>query len=185
MARSKINHATFGLSGRVNLFVYRQRFGKTVISSAPNVREKMSATQTALVSRFKLAVIYAKKALSNLSVKAAYQAKAKLGQTAYNVAIADFFNSPVIGEIDLGSYNGQPGNIIKAEVMDDFEVAEVKVKIETAGGILLEQGNATQSANGYQWEYAVTVANSNIAGCVISINAKDRPGHEIVKQKTV
>jgi hypothetical protein len=53
-------------------------------------------------------------------------AKAKKGRTAFNTAVADFLNAPDIDTIDLSGYTGQPGDLIRITVTDDYKVQEVK-----------------------------------------------------------
>jgi hypothetical protein len=107
------------------------------------------------------------------------------GQTFYNLAIADFFKLPVIGDINLSGYSGAVGGSIRALVTDNFQLKSVKVKIETAAGTLVEQGEAALSADGLNWEYQNTKANNPATGSVISVIATDTPDHQIVKQKTL
>lgn len=185
MPKQKINVVTHGMSGKVDLLVFRQRYGRTVISKAPVYSGLVSAAQEQVRSTFKQAVMYAKAALTDLAIKAAYKAKAKLGQTPYNVALADFFKPPVIEEIDSSHYNGQSGSIIKVLAYDDFMVKDVQVRIEKANGTLIEEGSAILSGDGLHWDYTATASNATTANCKLIITATDQPGHSIVKQKTI
>ena len=185
MGKQKINLATHGLSGKIDTFVYRQRNGITVVSKPPVHTRLVSDAQGGIRSTFKRAVIYAKAALMDADTRMLYASKAKPGQSAFNMAIADFFLSPVVGEINISGYTGQPGSIIKVESYDDFKVASVLVRIEKSNGTLIEDGNATLSGNGLDWEYTATTANGSLTGSMVIITATDRPGHSIVKQKTI
>ncbi len=184
MSQSKNNIVTEGLSGKLYQLVFKQWFGKTIVAKRPRTFSTVSPNQLSIRESFKAAATYAKAAISNAATKLAYKAKAKPGQTAYNMAFADFFKPPSIGTIDTSTYTAQAGSSIIIEATDDFKVVSVNVKIEKANGSLVEQGAATLSADGLHWLYTST-ANGNITGNVISVTATDMPGNSIVKQQTV
>lgn len=106
-------------------------------------------------------------------------------QSAYNVAFADFFHAPEINEIDSSNYTTQAGSLIRIDVMDDFKVKSVHVRIERADASLVEQGDATEDPDGIHWNYTATIANTSLAGCKIIVTARDFPGNSIVQQKTI
>lgn len=88
-----------GVSGALGKeLVFRQRAGKTVISLSPKPpKGPPSASQQMTRTKFREAMLYARAALADPLKKAAYAARAKAGQTAYNVAVADYLRPPVIG----------------------------------------------------------------------------------------
>jgi len=93
MAESKNNVITHGLSGKLgDLIVFRNRNGKTIVASKPGPRTgELSEAQKEHQKHFQEATIYGKAALTNPATKAGYEAVASDGETAYNVAVADFF----------------------------------------------------------------------------------------------
>ena len=185
--KSTNNFATEGLSGTYKQVVFRQRVGETIVGKRPK-RKKGAALPAAIQAvnaTFKLAAIYAKSILQDLAIKAAYAAKAKPGVSAFNMAIADFFKPPTIGEIDSSGYNGQVGSTVIALVTDDFKVVSVNVRIENSNGNLIEEGSASLLPDGLNWMYVSTVANTSVAGTTISFIAKDLPGHSFTKLKTL
>jgi len=184
MSQSKNNIVTEGLSGKLYQLVFKQWFGKTIVAKRPRTVSTVTANQLTIRESFKAAAMYAKAAMSNAATKLAYKAKAKPGQTAFNMAIADFFKPPSIGTIDTSTYSSQAGSSISIEASDDFKVVSVNVKIEKANGSLIEQGSASLSSDGLHWLYTAT-ATGNITGNVISVTATDLPGNAIVKQQTV
>jgi hypothetical protein len=103
MAQSKNNVLTHGLSGTIDLLVFRQKDGKTIVAKRPDSSGKGSEKQQEQRNRFQQATIYAKNAVDTAGVQELYagEAKKKKGITAYNVAVADFFNAPDIQTIDL------------------------------------------------------------------------------------
>ena len=96
MAIVKSNLFTEGLSGSVGKqIVFRQRGGDTVVSKSPVFLEREpSEAQKAQQIRFQQAVIYGKAAIAVPATKEAYDAEAKRGQSAFNVAFADFLSAP-------------------------------------------------------------------------------------------
>ncbi|MBS1579257.1 MAG: hypothetical protein JST29_06415 [Bacteroidetes bacterium] len=183
MAESKNNVVTHGMSGKIDLLVFRQRNGKTIVSKAPSEKAASTPQQLQVQQKFQQAVIYAKAALADAATKAAYEAEAKNGQAAYNVAIADFFNAPNIQEIDVSNYTGQIGSKIRIAVTDDFKVATVHVNIQNGDGSLVEEGNAIADINGLDWHYTATVLNNSLAGDKITVTATDAPKHNTLQTK--
>ena len=96
MAHSTDNIATHGLSGKIGQFVFRQRHGKTIVAKAACEYPPPTTSQKKRQNSFKQAVAFAKELLADPAVKLAYQAKAKPGQTAYNVAIGEFLRTDYI-----------------------------------------------------------------------------------------
>jgi hypothetical protein len=178
MAIVKENIVTQGLSGKVgDTIVFRQAGNKTIATKAP-VKRGPDGTEPQLAARrtFQMAAIYGKAISANPETKAPYQAAAKEGQTAYNVAVADFFLAPDIQEIDVSAYYGQPGDVIKIKVTDDFKVQSVKVFIHNDDGSLVEQGDAKQEDT-IQWIYTATAINTRLSGDKITITATDQPAN--------
>lgn len=174
------NIVTKGLSGKIQDLVFRQRYGKTIVSSFPTA-SKFPATESQQLIRFtfKDAVRYAKAILLDDAIKMAYLAKTKAGQTPFNLAVADFFKMPIIGNIEVS------GNSIKAYVTDDFKVMAVEVRIENSSGVLLESGAANIMMDGLHYNYNTTSNAASIAGNRIIVSATDLPGHLVTKQITV
>ncbi|MEJ7780373.1 MAG: hypothetical protein WKF68_12370 [Daejeonella sp.] len=188
MAKSKNNVVTHGLSGLIgDLLVFRQRANKTIVADRPRAFSKPpTAIQLEIRQRFKKAVQYAKKALLDPILKAAYQAMTKLGQTAFNTAFADYQRAPEFdAEVSLETYSGAAGEEITVSVLDDFRVTSVKVEIRKLDGSLLEEGNAVQSDNGLDWVYTTTMVNTELAGSTIIFTASDLPGNRTVLEKTM
>lgn len=187
MAVSKNNVLTHGLSGTVGgLLVFRNRGGKTVVASKPRERiGEMSEGQKAHQQRFQHATLYGQTVMGSRGLKAEYEASAKEGQSAYNVAVADFFHAPDIETIDISAYTGKAGDTIRVKVTDDFRVSEVSVSIYNADGTEVEHGMAVQSENKTEWVFTAKVANASTEGDRIEVRATDLPGNETKLDKTV
>jgi hypothetical protein len=187
MAKSKDNIVTKGFSGTIDrTLTFRQRAGKTIVgklrrASSVAATDKMLAVR----AKFKSSVAYAKKAIKNLVTKALYQAGIKVGQSAYNVAVADAFNPPKVESIQATGYHGAVGDTITVQATDDFKVATVSVSVQNAAGNLVEQGNAVMQVNELDWLYTITQANAALAGSKITATATDLPGNSASLEVTL
>jgi hypothetical protein len=177
MAESKNNPLTKGLSGKIgNGIVFSQRGNKTFASSPPRKRPgPPHPNQEPGQTKFQQAVVFGKAITEDPDVKEIYGDSAGPGQSAYNVAIADFISAPDISEIDLDSYTGLPGSIIKINVTDNFLVTSVYVHIHNPDGTLVEEGNAIFDLNTFYWVYTATVSNTELNGDRIMVTATDFP----------
>ena len=133
--------------------------------------------------KFQEAVLYAKNAIADETTKEAYQASAEEGETAYNVAVADFLNAPLINEIDVSHYTGQPNSYIQVRAVDDFEVKEVTVTIQNADATEVESGVAVQQEGNIWWRYTATAINESLAGDKIIVRVSDIPGNLTRQEK--
>lgn len=188
MARSKFNVLTHGLSGLVgDLLVFRQKANKTIVASRPRPTTKTpKPISLEIRARFKRASAYAAAAIEDAVLKAEYQLQARNGQSAFNVAFADYQKAPEFYEdVDLAPYLGAVGNKLTVSVMDDFRVTAVNVEIKSPDGTTLEQGAAVQSDNGLDWVYTVTAVNSDVPGSKIIFTASDVPGNVTVLEKII
>jgi hypothetical protein len=181
---SKIENNALVQGARGNFgkqFVYKKRGNKTHIAKMPtqNPNAEVSDEQLEIRDLFGSAALYAKGAMSDPNLKKEYQKKAKNGATAFNVAFRDYLKAPVVKSIDTSKYTGVVGSLITVSAKDDFRVASVHVRIETAAGILIEEGDATLNPiDRNKWNYATTQANASIAGCVVKADAFDLPGNK-------
>ncbi len=183
--KTKDNVITEGFSGKHRQIVFRQLNGETIASKRPRRKKEATAAQLNVRAIFKEAAAYAKAVMTDAVKKLVYLAKAKPGLSGFNLALADYFKLPEIGDIDSSGYNGLVGGIIKIVAKDDFKVASVLVRIEKADGTLVEDGPATDSGDGIHWTYGSAIAAGNINGNKVIVTATDMPGNSIVKSKTI
>jgi len=180
MPESKNNFVVRGLSGTfAGIGTFHIRGRKTFlrkIRAKPSVPD--SIEQVAVKKRFAEYIRYAKAAIKDPEIKAAYAAVAKPGTTAFNRAVTDACNPPKIGKIDTASYHGHLGDHLIVEATDDFKVIAVQICIHNAIGHLIEQGDAIMQINTVDWLYAVTVENEPFAGSKITATATDLPGNK-------
>lgn len=186
MAKVKNNIVTEGLSGMLGQrIVFRQRAGKTIVSVKPQVTAERSEAQLRQVQKFREGAQYATKALQDPNVKAAYALRAKPGQSAYNVALADYLSAPDISLVDFSLYDGKKGSLLTIRATDDHLVSEVHVAIYSAAGTLLEEGSATEQENGLDWTYTTKVASTNVQGNRLEIRATDLPGNRSQRSEVI
>jgi hypothetical protein len=166
MAKVKRNVILQGISGVIDkTLVFRQmRDGTTILSAAPDFsRRVFSKGQLTHQSRFQQAALYARYAAKKNPI---YSELAKgTTKTAYNIALSDWFNPPVIHHVT------QEDGRIRVKASDNVLVTKVLVMILDEQGKIVEQGQATQ-VNETFWEY---IAQS--VGRVI-VDAWDLPGNK-------
>lgn len=168
-----------GAKGKLgDQFVYKTRGRKTFITTLPTVNKNAVATEQQQNVRdlFAEASLYAKGAVSNPELKAAYAKKSPKGSTAFNLALRDYLKAPVVKWIDVTGYSGLAGSSIIVMAKDDFRVAAVHVSIHSAAGELLEEGAAViNPINHNKWTYIATRDIASLSGCVVRAIAKDIP----------
>jgi hypothetical protein len=180
MAKVKDNVMVKGFSGTIGKqLTFRQIGGETFVSNyqkAPAIAptEKKLAAQ----ARFGIATAYARKAIKDPDLKAMYQAVVKGGQRAFNIAMIDALNAPVVESIQAENYHGLLGDQVIIRAKDDFKVTAVVVSIYNQAGELIEEGNAIiQNEVEMKWLYKVQQENPGLAGSKIIAVAKDLPGN--------
>ncbi|MCF6403122.1 hypothetical protein L3C95_09570 [Chitinophaga filiformis] len=188
MAYVKANIFTKGTSGTVgDMMNFRVRKGKTVVavkrgpSTKPPTEEQQETNE-----RFIIASLFAQDAVKDPAIKALYQKAAKGGQTAYNVALRDAMNPPVIDEINVSGYKGTVGDLITVKARDVITPKSVTVVILSQAGTVLEQGDAVINTKDRRfWVYTVTAANAALTGTRIAVTATDMPGNTTRKESAI
>ena len=143
MAIVRKNLVIQGLSGSLGdqLVIRQAKGGQTVVATTPSFDSdrEFSEAQLENMERFRQATVYAKDARE----EDVYVEKAEgTPQTAYNVAMADWFHTPEVLEIDMSAWGGVQGQIIRIKAIDDVQVAQVNVVITDEQGNAIEQGAA-------------------------------------------
>lgn len=187
MAIVKDNIFTSGVSGTIGKkMTLRIRKGKTIVgvkrgpNSLPPTEE-----QLAVQNKFTDAATFAKNAIQDPVLKAAYQKAAKGGQSAYNAALRDAALPPVIKLIDTSAYKGQTGDIITINAQDVLPPVGLKVTVLSQAGVELENGDALPDDHKRYWKYTVTAANAALTGTVIRVEATDIPGNKGSRDITI
>jgi hypothetical protein len=175
MAKVDKNIVIQGLSGSLGdqLVIQTGKGGQTIIRTKPRPSaQPPSAAQVETRARFQEAAAYAKEA-KDAPVYA--EKAAGTPRTGYNVALADWFHSPEVVEVDLAGWTGGVGETLRARARDDVQVETVRFVIAAEDGTLVEEGVGV-AASGSWWEYVTTVDHPGGRGQVV-VTASDLPGH--------
>ena len=165
MAKVVDNILVRGLSGKLgDQVVFRRlRDGRTIVCNKPDFsHRKLSKAQKEHHKRFQAAAAYARDASCTNPIYA------KLAEgtmkNAYNVALGDWFHSPVIHSVE------RKGSSIHIEATDDVMVASVQVKILNEAGKVVERGQGIRG-EGDWWEYTPSSKGKAV------VEARDLPGN--------
>ncbi|SRR5258706_1172554 len=175
MAKIYNNIIMQGVSGQLgNQLVFRKgKGGQTIVSAMPTTGRTSTPIQQAHQEAFRNAIAYAKSAKD----ETIYLTKSQgTPMTAFNAAVADWFNKPEVLEINTENWTGAAGQTIRVKAQDDTQVAKVHVQITDGAGNLLEQGEATP-ADGLWWEYTTTTNVASVTTAIVKATAHDLPGN--------
>ncbi len=184
MAKLKTNPVVESIRGKIGDLVFRRFGDEIIIGRTPNFAGQVpTAGQQVVRERFKLAAIYGKNALADPATKQSYRVKADdKGIPVFAATVADFFNEPVVDEVDLSGYTGATGGTIRIQAHDDFKVTGVAVRILNTDGSVVEEGPATQTTTGgSEWRYQTIATLASGQAVTIEVTALDRPGHKTVR----
>ena len=185
MARSTLNPVFKQINGQIGDLVFREVRGKTVISQKADLSHlKRSEAQLAVQARFREGALYGKAVMADPTLKALYQAAAKAEKKPlFSMMVSDYLHPPVVSTIDLNSYRGATGEVIRVTAFDDFEVVSVQVVLADGVGGVLESGAAVVE-NG-RWTYTTTTAVTPGTTVTVTATARDRPGNMGTAEATI
>lgn len=178
MANIEINAITSHFKGKVGDVVFRRRGDGVFAALRPRPsRVEPTAAIVAHRATFANAIRYAKGVMADPVLLEVYTrvAEMKEGQSAFNVAVADFFRPPKVTAIDVTGYTGHVGDRIAIEAQDDVDVMSVRVVIAAPDGTVLERGDAAVVDK--QWVYTATTTLPAGQPVTIEATATDRPKH--------
>ena len=155
MAKVVRNPVVQGISGAVGNLVFRQMpDGSTYVSAKPDFsHRKFSEGQKEHQSRFQRAVAYAREAAKSQPIYG--ELAAGTIKSAYNFALSDWFNPPVIHCVE------RRDGLIRVEASDNVMVTKVVVTILDVDGNVIEKGEALKVDERW-WEYAAST-EGNVA----------------------
>lgn len=180
MAKSRDNVVMQGASGKVGRnLVFRQRGDQTIIAKRPRVTaggREVTEKQQQVQNRFLNASLYAKQAIQDPELKAAYSRKATVNQTAYNVAFKDFFARPEVRLLNDSGYLGNVGDEITFLVRDILKVTAIEFEILDQDDTVVEVGQAepTDEEN-TGWKYTASTENIDYTNAIYRITMLDTP----------
>ena len=177
MARVKLNPVLEHMRGDIGDLVFKKYGDRTIVSRKADLSGvKPSEAQQAHRQRFSQAALYGKMVLADPQTKGLYEEVAKKkGQPVFSLTVADFFNAPVVDEVDLSGYSGQVGETILVRAHDDFQVTDVTVTLARTDGTAIEKGDAVLSPSGL-WAYTTTQTVAEGTTVRIEVTVTDRPG---------
>ncbi len=177
MGKAKLNQWLQSLSGTYGDLVFSEVDGQIVVRTKGAVNPARSPAQMAQMERFRQASAYAKLALANPGLKTAYRALCHDHLTPYNLAVRDFLTPPQVKIVHLDAYTGQPGQGLRIEAWDDFEVVEVEVAMRDPDGQTIETGWAERNPTTGEWTYVSQVPVAAGRTVLVEVMARDHPGH--------
>jgi hypothetical protein len=123
--------------------------GKTFLTSAPGFAFEASRdSQPTLQEACRAAATYAVFA----ETQDVYIRRAKgTGVTAYELALFDWFGRPNVLQIDVDTWTGKNGQVIRVKARDNIMVARVAVVIRDVQGNIREAGEAVRSEASSAW----------------------------------
>jgi hypothetical protein len=147
VAKAKKNVVIQGLRGKIGGLVFREMpDGSTRVSGTPNFsKRKFSEAQIAQQNRIREASAYAKDASRREPIYA--EIADGTVYSAYNIALSDWFRSPVIHEVV------RKDGLVQILASDNVKVASVQVLVLDDGGNMSEKKEARQ-VNEKWWECA-------------------------------
>ena len=156
MAKVKNNVVVQGISGGIKELVFRQMpDGSTYVSGKPDFsRRKFSKGQKDHQSRFQQAVAYAREAAKAQPIYA--ELAAGTIKSAYNFALSDWFNPPVIHNIE------RVDGHVRVQASDNVMVTKVLVTVLDGDGKVLEKKEALQVEKDW-WEVDLVVEGKIVA----------------------
>ena len=180
------NLITEGYSGRFGNLIFRRWGKKTVISMVPDYsHRKWSKAQKENRKRFRDAMAYSRKALSDPEMRKYYRKHAMGMQTVWNVAVADYMKKPEIRKVDLSGYRGRKGDTIRINAHDNYRIAAVIVTILNAQGFEVESGLAVAAPGKGCRIYKVMSRIPDWENGRIVVRVTDSPGNTVKSVQAV
>ncbi len=145
MAKVKSNVVVRGISGKLGGLVFQHMpDGTTYVRKPPDFsHRKFSEGQTTHQNRFQLAAMYARDASKTQPIYAKLAAGTIL--SAYNIALSDWFNPPVIHMVE------RKDGRVRVQASDNVMVTKVAVTVLDEAGKVVEKKEA-EKIEGDWWE---------------------------------
>jgi hypothetical protein len=179
MAKVKLNPVLEQIRGQVGDLVFKHYGDEMIVGRKPD-RTGIQPTEAQLEhqERFRQAVLYGRLVMADPDMRTAYEKAAKTkGKPLFSLTVADFFNTPVVDEVDLSNYGGTAGDPIVVRAHDDFKVTHLQVAVSDANGQEIESGEAEETPpNGGRWVYTTTSTVPQGNTVRIAVMATDQPG---------
>lgn len=179
MAKVKLNPVLEQFRGQIGDLVFKHYGDEVIVGRKPD-RSGVQPTEAQLEhqERFRQAVLYGRLVMADPDLKGTYeQAAREKKKPIFSLTVADFFNAPIVDEVDLSAYGGASGDTIIVRAHDDFKVQRVLVVLSESNGEEIEQGEALETpANSGRWVYTATEDAPANATVRIGVTVFDQPG---------
>jgi hypothetical protein len=171
------------LQGKIGDLVFvRTKDGKVIVRHRPVRKAQFTAGELAGQSLLAQANVYVRRIRQEPDEYALYQRAATLnGKRACDLAKADFYHPPVINDVDLSSYGGNAGQVIRVEAIDDFGLTTVMLTIAELDGSLVEHGAAILEPSSSKWVYQAQVSVLSGRTLIVHVTAADHAGNSVTK----
>jgi hypothetical protein len=178
MAKINLNPLLRSLRGRIGDLVFVQEGDSLSVREAAEKRPLLrTPAQVAHTSRFVVASRWARTLLVDPVMHKLYQRACHGHLTPHNIAVRDYMHAPVVDAIDLESYTGNPGDVIRILASDDFKIVRMAVQILTVGRQVVEEGEAEWNAGAGCWVYTTRTQVPPETTVLIQAAAMDLPGN--------
>ena len=176
MAYIDPNKALVGLvKGKLGDMYVAQYGDKFLLKRRPQQKHKSAGPPQKNRANLLKINAYWRQVKAQPELKVLYERAAHLkGKRAIDLAKADFMHPPEVTSIDVSGHTGQPGDMIRVQAQDDFEVVSVSVRILGLSGEVIEQGAATFEAGSGCWRYAASTILPAGKPVVVEATATDR-----------
>jgi hypothetical protein len=179
MAKVKLNPVLEQFRGQIGDLVFKHYGDEVIVGRKPD-RSGIEPTEAQLAhqERFRQAVLYGRLVMADPDKKEIYAQAAKVqGKPVFSLTVADFFNAPVVDEVDLSSYSGAEGDTIAIRAHDDFKVARLLLTVSDTNGQEIENGEAVETPpTSGRWVYTATEGVPQGTTVRIAVTVSDQPG---------
>jgi hypothetical protein len=189
MAKVILNPAIQVISGDISGFVYRHHADGRVSIAKAGVRspdQEPSPAQAAQMQKFKEASARYTRLIQDAGTKAAYDqvlAAAAPHTSLRALVMGDILSAPKIDTLDLSSYQGQVGDVIRVLVEDNVGVKRLELVIydQTAQADLESATHdlSTNVQSTVEWVYSITAAVPADHAVEVRVAAFDLAGNRI------
>jgi len=156
--------------------------GKNVVKMATaKTKRPLSPKQEASRERLVRAGKYAHNAMKDPDLREMYASRSANGKNGYREASNDFMRLPVIREIDIALYRGNPGDTISVDASDRIALTMVSLQLYAADGSVAESGSCVEELPTGRYIYTATTAIANISGMKVTVTVSDIPGNKVTK----
>jgi hypothetical protein len=180
MSDVELNETIDGYRGSIGKLIFKKYRGRIIVCRKGVITKPPTEAQLASRADFQDASAFARTVKANPALLAFYEPIAKQRQvTVRVVAMGDYLKKPTIRPLDLSTYNGRIGDVIKIRADDDLGLAELNVKIVAQDGTPIESDQAVEEGEcSGKWIYTTTKPVVPGTDVFIEVKGVDHAGNE-------